>query len=66
VSSLFFGQDQLSGEFAVEEEGFMNLPSLGAIQAGGQTVTEFLDIPVTRYAIYVTDPKVTVSGLNNQ
>jgi protein involved in polysaccharide export with SLBB domain len=44
----------------------MNLPSLGAILAGGHTITEFLDIPVTRYAIYVTDPKVTVSGLNDQ
>jgi polysaccharide export outer membrane protein len=63
---VVFGEDQLSGEFMVGEDGFVNLPSLGAIPAAGQTITDFQNTLVSRYTIYVTDPKVTVSVLNSQ
>ncbi len=66
LSVVVFGEDQLSGEFVVGEDGFVNLPSLGTIPAAGQTITDFQNTLVTRYAIYVTDPKVTVSVLNSQ
>ena len=66
LSVVVFGEDQLSGEFVVGEDGFVNLPSLGAIPAAGQTITDFQNTLVSRYTIYVTDPKVTVSVLNSQ
>jgi len=67
LSVNVFGEDKLSGEFAVGEDGSVNLPSLGAVPAAGLTVTEFQNNLVTRYASgYVTDPKVSVSVLNSQ
>ncbi len=67
VSVSVFGEDQLSGEFVVGEDGSVNLPSLGAVPATGLTITEFQNNLVTRYASgYVSDPKVSVSVLNSQ
>lgn len=67
LSVNVFGEDQLSGEFVVGENGSVNLPSLGAVPATGLTVTEFQNNLVTRYAsANVNDPKVSVSVLNSQ
>ncbi|MGB5212331.1 MAG: polysaccharide biosynthesis/export family protein [Anderseniella sp.] len=67
LSVNVFGEDRLSGEFVVGEDGSVNLPSLGAVPATGLTVTEFQNDLVTRYASgYVDDPKVSVSVLNSQ
>lgn len=66
LSVNVFGEDRLSGEFAVDEDGSVNLPELGAVPATGLTVTEFQNNLVTRYGSgYVNDPKVSVSVLNS-
>ena len=67
LSVNVFGEDRLSGEFVVGEDGFVNLPALGAVPAKGLTVIEFQNDLVTRYASGdVNDPKVSVSVLNSQ
>jgi protein involved in polysaccharide export with SLBB domain len=67
LSIVVFGEDQLSGEFVIGDDGIVNLPSIGAVPATGQTMTDFQNDIVRRYASgYVTDPKVSVSVLNTQ
>jgi len=67
ISVNVFGEDQLSGEFVVGDDGSVNLPSIGAVPATGMTITEFQNDLVTRYASgYVNEPKVSVSVLNSQ
>jgi protein involved in polysaccharide export with SLBB domain len=65
VSVNVFGENDLSGEFLVGDDGRVDLPLIGGIQAQGQTVTEFQNAVVSRYAAgYLKDPKVSVSVLN--
>ncbi|MEO9876137.1 MAG: polysaccharide biosynthesis/export family protein [Anderseniella sp.] len=60
-----FGEADLSGEFLVGDNGRIDLPLIGAVQARGQTVTQFQNAVVTRYSGgYLKDPKVSVSVLN--
>lgn len=67
LSVNVFGEDRLSGEFIVGEDGSVNLPELGAVPVKGLTVTEIQNDLVTRYASgYVNDPKVSISVLNSQ
>ncbi len=60
-----FGEADLSGEFLVGDNGRIDLPLIGAVQARGQTVTQFQNAVVARYSRgYLKDPKVSVSVLN--
>jgi polysaccharide export outer membrane protein len=60
-----FGEDDLSGEFLVGDDGRVDMPLIGAVQAQGQTVTEFQNAVVARYSAgYLKDPKISVSVLN--
>lgn len=60
-----FGEADLSGEFLVGDNGRIELPLIGAVQARGQTVTQFQSAVVARYSGgYLKDPKVSVSVLN--
>lgn len=60
-----FGEADLSGEFLVGDNGRIDLPLIGAVQARGQTVTQFQNAVVARYSAgYLRDPKVSVSVLN--
>ncbi|NNJ74688.1 MAG: polysaccharide export protein [Anderseniella sp.] len=60
-----FGEPDLSGEFLVGDNGRVDLPLIGAVQARGQTVTQFQNAVVARYSGgYLKDPKVSVSVLN--
>ena len=60
-----FGEPDLSGEFLVGDNGRIDLPLIGAVQARGQTVTQFQNAVVARYSGgYLKDPKVSVSVLN--
>ena len=60
-----FGEADLSGEFLVGDNGRIELPLIGAVQARGQTVTQFQNAVVARYSGgYLKDPKVSVSVLN--
>lgn len=60
-----FGEADLSGEFLVGDNGRIDLPLIGAVEARGQTVTQFQNAVVARYSGgYLKDPKVSVSVLN--
>ena len=60
-----FGEPDLSGEFLVGDNGRIDLPLIGTVQARGQTVTQFQNAVVARYSGgYLKDPKVSVSVLN--
>lgn len=65
LSVNVFGESELSGEFLVGDDGRVDLPLIGAVQAQGQSVTEFQNAVVARYSSgYLKDPKVSVSVLN--
>ncbi|MGB7204833.1 MAG: polysaccharide biosynthesis/export family protein [Anderseniella sp.] len=65
VSVNVFGENELSGEFLVGDDGRVDLPLIGAVAAQGQTVSQFQDAVVQRYSSgYLKDPKVSVSVLN--
>ena len=65
LSVNVFGEADLSGEFLVGDDGRVDLPLIGAMQARGQTVTQFQNAVVARYSGgYLKDPKVSVSVLN--
>lgn len=65
VSVNVFGENDLSGEFLVGDDGRVDMPLIGAVPAQGQTVTEFQNAIVGRYSNgYLKDPKVSVSVLN--
>ena len=65
VSVNVFGESELSGEFLVGDDGQVDLPLIGAVQATGQTVNEFQTAVVARYSQgYLKDPKVSISVLN--
>jgi polysaccharide export outer membrane protein len=65
LSVNVFGENELSGEFLVGDDGRVELPLIGGVPAKGQTVTEFQNAVVARYSSgYLKDPKVSVSVLN--
>ena len=65
LSVNVFGESDLSGEFLVGDDGRVDLPLIGAVQARGQTVTQFQNAVVEKYSGgYLRDPKVSVSVLN--
>lgn len=65
LSVNVFGENELSGEFLVGDDGRVDLPLIGAVPAQGQTVTQFQNAVVARYSAgYLKDPKVSVSVLN--
>ena len=65
ISVNVFGENDLSGEFLVGDDGRVDMPLIGAVPAQGQSVTEFQNAIVGRYSNgYLKDPKVSVSVLN--
>ncbi len=62
VSIVVFGQDDLSVAVKLDENGTLNYPLLGAISAGGLTVSQ-LERTITRElsGSYLVNPSVTVS-----
>lgn len=64
LSVNVLGQEQLSGEFPVDANGTVNLPSIGAVLASGRSVTDVQSELVGRYSATVSDPQILVSVLN--
>lgn len=59
-----FGQEQLSGEFAVDGAGYVAMPLVGEIEARNRTVRGLEQAIATRLADgYVRDPRVSVEVL---
>lgn len=62
---IVFGQDQLSGQFAVDGSGRIAMPLVGEVMARGLTPRELEASLSKRLAEgYIRDPKVSVEVLN--
>jgi polysaccharide export outer membrane protein len=62
---IVFGENELSGEFFVDDSGAIDLPLIGDVPATGVTVGEFEDRVVARFKEgYLRDPKVSIEVLN--
>ena len=61
---IVFGETGLTGEFSVDGTGFISLPLIGGVKAGGLTAPE-LGSQITRELAdgYIKDPRVSVEVL---
>ena len=61
VRVTVFGEDKLSGEYQIDNSGFLSLPLAGTIEGAGLTKPE-LEVSLTSKlkSQYLRDPKVTV------
>ncbi len=60
-----FGQEDLSGEYLVDGSGFISLPLIGEVKAGGFTVREVERAIVEKLSPdYLKNPSVGVAVLN--
>jgi protein involved in polysaccharide export with SLBB domain len=65
VRIIVFGEDDLSGEFVVDDSGAIGMPLIGDVEAKGLSVTEFENKVITSLKSgYLRDPKVSVEVLN--
>lgn len=65
VKMTVFGQDDLGGEFIVDDTGFIRLPLIGQVKAAGLTVREFEDAVTAKLADgYLRDPRVSAEVTN--
>lgn len=64
VRVIVFGEEDLSGEFVVDDTGFVSLPLIGQIAATGRTVRQLeQDIAAKLGAQYLKDPRVSIEVL---
>lgn len=62
---IVFGEDDLSGEFVIDDAGFLRLPLVGQISAGGRTVHQLEeDIAAKLGAQYLKSPRVSIEVVN--
>jgi polysaccharide export outer membrane protein len=62
---ITFGEEDLSGEFEVDDTGAVSIPLVGEIQARGLTLREFEEAVRERLREgYLKDPRVSVQVLN--
>jgi protein involved in polysaccharide export with SLBB domain len=62
---IVFGEDDLGGEFVIDDAGFVRLPLVGQITAGGRTVRQLEeDIAARLGAQYLKDPRVSIEILS--
>ena len=62
---IVFGEEDLSGEFQVDDTGAVSIPLVGEVSAGGQTLRSFEAAVRARLSEgYLKDPRVSVQVLN--
>ena len=65
LSVVVFGQDDLSGELAVDGQGRISMPLLGQVQAQNKTVNELQQILTDMLSVdYLIDPRISVDVTN--
>jgi protein involved in polysaccharide export with SLBB domain len=65
IKLTVFGQDDLGGEFTVDDQGFIRLPLIGQVKAAGLTILGFEDAVTAKLADgYLRDPRVSVQVVN--
>ncbi len=62
---IVFGEEDLSGEFVIDGDGFVSLPLIGEVEAGGLTLREFEGAVEEALAGgYLREPRVSAEVLN--
>jgi protein involved in polysaccharide export with SLBB domain len=62
---IVFGEEDLSGEFVVDDSGAIGMPLIGDVMAQGLGVSEFEDKVIASLKNgYLRDPKVSIEVLN--
>ena len=65
LSVVVFGQDDLSGELAVDGSGRISMPLIGQIQAQNKTVNELQQVVTDLLAEnYLIDPRISIEVTN--
>ena len=65
VRITVYDEKDLSGEFDVNDQGFVSLPLIGQVQVGSKTLSEVGEIVTKAYAKdYLVNPRVSVEVLN--
>lgn len=65
IRLIVFGEEDLSGEFVVDDAGFVRLPLIGQIAAAGRTVRQLEgDIASKLGAQYLKDPRISIEVVN--
>lgn len=57
----FLGLDIFTGNYAIQPDGFLNLPEINKVYAKDKTISELTDILKKKYAEYVYSPDIEVS-----
>ena len=61
IKVTVFGHEDMSGEFSVAGNGFVSLPFVGSVKAGGRTISELERIIVRRLTPdYLKNPRVSI------
>ena len=65
LSIVVFGQDDLSGELAVDGQGRISMPLIGQVQAQNKTVDELQQIVTDLLSVeYLINPRISVEVTN--
>lgn len=62
---IVFGENDLTGDYVVDDGGFVALPLIGQVHVGGSTIDQAQQVITQRYgANYLVNPRVSVAVIN--
>jgi polysaccharide export outer membrane protein len=65
IHVIVYGEDDLTGDYDIDAQGFVSLPLIGQVHVGGLTISQAQDIITSKYAAnYLVNPRVSVAIVN--
>ncbi|HVB81185.1 MAG TPA: polysaccharide biosynthesis/export family protein [Candidatus Binataceae bacterium] len=65
VHVIVFGEQDLTGDYDVDDQGFVALPLIGQVHVGGMTMDQAQQVITQKYgANYLVNPRVSVGVVN--
>ncbi len=65
VHVTVFGEKDLTGDYDVDDQGFVALPLIGQVHVGGMTMDQAQQVITSKYgANYLVNPRVSVGVIN--
>lgn len=65
VHVIVFGENDLTGDYIVDDGGFVALPLIGQVHVGGETIDQAQQVITQKYgANYLVNPRVSVAVTN--
>ena len=61
INLTFFGVDIFDGNYAINTDGYLNLPEIGSIRAEGYSVQELSKLLVEKYKDTIKNPKININ-----